>query len=244
MDGVDGPRVRVAAMPARRTPGDSHLSEEPGRRGPRSDAGAARSAILTSARRLFLDADFQSVSLRAVARDAGVDTSLVSYYFGSKQHLYLEAMSLPNGPHRIIAAVCEHATPLDLGESLVRAFVEAWDGHVTASDESGSPSMQGVVQAILEQPGAFESLRGFYEDMLIAPVARVLETVHDPAEAHIRASLGLARLLGIFTTRYIVGLDGLRDLSGEELVAREAPGLQLTLTGPRPGLPTSVAGSR
>lgn len=67
------------------------------RRGPRGEAGAARASILAAARALFLAGDFQSVSLRAVAREAGVDTSLVSYYFGSKQALYNEAMSLPNG---------------------------------------------------------------------------------------------------------------------------------------------------
>ncbi|MDU5339613.1 MAG: helix-turn-helix domain-containing protein, partial [Cutibacterium avidum] len=85
---------------------------------------------MAAARALFLAGDYQSVSLRAIAREAGVDTSLVSYYFGSKQALYNEAMSLPNGPHRIVADVCSGTDPDHLGEALVKAFIDAWDGHL------------------------------------------------------------------------------------------------------------------
>ncbi|MDU6252537.1 MAG: TetR/AcrR family transcriptional regulator, partial [Cutibacterium avidum] len=51
-------------------------------------------------------------------------------------------------------------------------------------------------------------------------------------EAGARASLGLSQLLGIFTARYVVGLRSLANLSASELIAREAPTLQKTLTGP------------
>ncbi len=109
-----------------------------------------RAAILAAARSLFLAGDFQSVSLRAIAREAEVDTSLVSYYFGSKQSLYNEAMSLPNGPHRIIAEVCSRTDPDHLGEALVKAFIDAWDGHLGLGGPD--PQMQGVVQATSSHP--------------------------------------------------------------------------------------------
>lgn len=200
------------------------------RRGPRGEVGAARAAILAAARSLFLAGDFQSVSLRAIAREAGVDTSLVSYYFGSKQSLYNEAMSLPNGPHRIIAEVCSRTDPNHLGDALVKAFIDAWDGHLGLGGPD--PQMQGVVQALLTQPDAFDMLRRFYTEEILAPVVELLVPRFGVAEAGVRASLGLSQLLGIFTARYVVGLQSLADLPATELIAREGPALQSTLTGP------------
>ncbi|AOH46598.1 TetR/AcrR family transcriptional regulator [Propionibacterium sp. NM47_B9-13] len=185
---------------------------------------------MTAARSLFLAGDFQSVSLRAIAREAGVDTSLVSYYFGSKQSLYNEAMSLPNGPHRIIAEVCSRTDPNHLGDALVKAFIDAWDGHLGLGGPD--PQMQGVVQALLTQPDAFDMLRRFYTEEILAPVVELLVPRFGVAEAGVRASLGLSQLLGIFTARYVVGLQSLADLPATELIAREGPALQSTLTGP------------
>ena len=199
------------------------------RRGPRVEAGAARAAILAAARSLFLAGDFQSVSLRAIAREAGVDTSLVGYYFGSKQSLYNEAMSLPNGPHRIIAEVCSRTDPDHLGEALVRAFIDAWDGHLGLGGPD--PQMQGMAQALLTQPDAFDMLCRFYTEEILAPVVDLLIPQFGAEEAGVRASLGLSQLLGIFTARYVVGLQSLANLPTAELIAREGPALQSTLTG-------------
>ena len=200
------------------------------RRGPRGEVGAARAAILAAARSLFLAGDFQSVSLRAIAREAEVDTSLVSYYFGSKQSLYNAAMSLPNGPHRIIAEVCSRTDPDHLGEALVKAFIDAWDGHLGLGGPD--PQMQGVVQALLTQPDAFDMMRQFYTEEILAPVVNLLIPRFGAEEAGIRASLGLSQLLGIFTARYVIGLQSLANLPAAELIGREGPALQSTLTGP------------
>lgn len=210
-------------------PSQSQCTRAP-RRGPRGEAGAARASILAAARALFLAGDYQSVSLRAIAREAGVDTSLVSYYFGSKQALYNEAMSLPNGPHRIVADVCSGTDPDHLGEALVKAFIDAWDGHLGLGGPD--PQMQGVVQALLTQPDAFDMVREFYTDQILAPVVALLAPRFGEEEAGARASLGRSQLLGIFTARYVVGLRSLANLSASELIAREAPTLQKTLTGP------------
>lgn len=205
------------------------------RRGPRSESGEARSAILAAARRLFLESEFSGVSLRQIAREAGVDTSLISYYFGTKQDLYNETMALPNGPHLIIQRVCSQCGPDDLGENLLKAFILAWDGHVGESTERGSATLQGVIQAMLTQPNAFELVRGFFQDLLIDPVARILEERFEPDEARLRADIGLSRLLGLFSTRYVLGLDAMAEVDGQQLVEREAPSLQAVLTGDIPG---------
>lgn len=205
------------------------------RRGPRSESGEARSAILAAARHLFLASEFSAVSLRQIAREAGVDTSLIGYYFGTKQDLYNEAMALPSGPHLIIQRVCAQCGPDDLGESLLKAFVQAWDGHVGEFTERGSATLQGVIEAMITRPNAFELVRSFFQDLLIEPIAAILEERFEPEEAHLRADIGLSRLLGLFSTRYVLGLDAMAGVDGQELVAREAASLQQVLTGDIPG---------
>lgn len=56
------------------------------------NAAATREAILTAARRRFLQESYDSVGLRDIAGDAGVDVALVSRYFGGKEKLFLEVV--------------------------------------------------------------------------------------------------------------------------------------------------------
>lgn len=65
----------------------------PARRGrpPKARTGATpdtRAAILDAAEDLFSKHGFYGVTIREVAREAGVDTALVHYYFGAKRELF------------------------------------------------------------------------------------------------------------------------------------------------------------
>jgi len=51
-------------------------------------AGETREAILNAAEDLFSKHGFYGVTIREVAREAGVDTALVHYYFGAKKELF------------------------------------------------------------------------------------------------------------------------------------------------------------
>jgi len=51
-------------------------------------AAAARDLILNAAEDLFSKHGFYGVTIREVAREAGVDTALVHYYFGAKRELF------------------------------------------------------------------------------------------------------------------------------------------------------------
>ena len=72
----------------------------------------------------------------------------------------------------------------------------------------------------------------FYTEEILAPVVNLLIPRFGAEEAGIRASLGLSQLLGIFTARYVIGLQSLANLPAAELIGREGPALQSTLTGP------------
>jgi len=47
-----------------------------------------REVILTEAERLFAAENFDNVSVRDIARAAGVNVAMISYYFGSKEKLF------------------------------------------------------------------------------------------------------------------------------------------------------------
>jgi AcrR family transcriptional regulator len=51
-----------------------------------------REQILECARRLFREHTYASVSIEAIAREAGVARGLVNHYFGTKRDLYLEVV--------------------------------------------------------------------------------------------------------------------------------------------------------
>jgi AcrR family transcriptional regulator len=78
---------------SRDAPSDPAPDSRPVRRGrpPKtraSSGGETRESILNSAEDLFSKHGFYGVTIREVAREAGVDTALVHYYFGSKRELF------------------------------------------------------------------------------------------------------------------------------------------------------------
>ena len=55
--------------------------------------------------RQFAAHGYDGVSMRAIAADAEVDVALVSYYFGSKNGLFVASLQLPVNPADVIAAL-------------------------------------------------------------------------------------------------------------------------------------------
>ena len=57
-----------------------------------------RGEIVEAAKRVFAAKGYDGTSLRAVAREAGVDPALVHHYFDGKASLFVAAMALPFDP--------------------------------------------------------------------------------------------------------------------------------------------------
>lgn len=68
--------------------------ELPGSKPKAKSAATTRQAILKAAHRRFLDNSYDTVGLRDIAGDAGVDVALVSRYFGNKESLFQEVMGI------------------------------------------------------------------------------------------------------------------------------------------------------
>ena len=58
------------------------------RRGRRQGEPVSREAVLGAAKRRFAKEGYEKTTLRAIARDAHVDPSMVLYLFGSKAELF------------------------------------------------------------------------------------------------------------------------------------------------------------
>ncbi|MCG2663427.1 TetR/AcrR family transcriptional regulator [Brevundimonas sp.] len=137
------PAVRSIAAARRKAAVGAPSVQGPGRRGrpPKAQAKAAgetRDLILDAAEDLFSKHGFYGVTIREVAREAGVDTALVHYYFGAKR---------------------------DLFDAVFLRRAEVWnDDRVAAIDryaEAAGPDMtlEGLLEAFLRPP--FEwSLKG------------------------------------------------------------------------------------
>lgn len=55
-------------------------------------AASSRTALLRAAEKLFAEHGFHATSIRDIARESGLNLSLISYYFGSKEQLFAALM--------------------------------------------------------------------------------------------------------------------------------------------------------
>jgi AcrR family transcriptional regulator len=187
------------------------------KRGPRQDGVRAREAILGAARRQFAEQGYEGATVRAIARDAGVDPALVAYYFGSKSGLFVESLRLPVNPARAIEAVVAKGTD-ELGERLVTRFLHVWDDPV-----SGEPIIS-VLRSAASRP---ELLREFIERQIVPRLASALEG----PDAELRASALASQMLGLAMARYVLRVEPFATAEPDRLVALIGPTLQRYIDG-------------
>ncbi|MFH8447635.1 TetR family transcriptional regulator [Streptomyces fungicidicus] len=182
----------------------------------RSDA--TRGAILAAARERFAADGYERATIRAIARDANIDPSMVMRYYGNKEGLFAAAVAidlrLPNlsGAH----------SRQDAGRILVEHFLDMWENNevltallrVGVTNEAGAERMQGILR-----------------DQLL-PVAR--QVCPDPEQVPARAALMASQLLGLALTRYVLRMPPAVELARSEIVAWLAPTIQRYLTAPSP----------
>jgi AcrR family transcriptional regulator len=186
------------------------------RRGPRQDV-QAREAILGAARGQFAEQGYEGATVRAIAREAGVDPALVSYYFGSKGGLFIESLRLPVNPAQAIDAVVAEGTA-DLGERLVTRFLQVWDNPV-----SGEPIIS-VLRSAASRP---ELLGEFVEGQIVPRLAAALKG----RDAQLRASAVGSQMLGLAMMRYVLRVEPLASAEPERVVALIAPTVQRYVDG-------------
>ena len=207
------------------------------RRGPRrrpttgsTQTPSTREAILTAARESFLAQGYESTTIRAVARTAGVDPALVSYYFGSKGDLFGAAVNLRVRASEEIAA----AVSGDLrsaGPRLVRLSLTAWD------DAAGGATFRTLLRWMATDVSSPEAIQSYATEQIATPMAEALkQSGLSGISARERATLAGSQLVGLAMIRYVLRLEPVASASVDHLVEVVGPTIQHYLTGPlRPG---------
>ncbi|MFJ6619771.1 TetR family transcriptional regulator [Kitasatospora sp. NPDC091335] len=193
------------------------MSEPPTPR-PRRSSALTRQAIHDAARELFNRDGFGAVGIRAVAARAGVDAALVIRYFGSKERLFVEAMSVDLPAARILQG------PLDgMGRALVAHVVDL------SSSTAGSLAVASLAALFRASDRAEvqRSLRTTIERAFADPLAPRLAG----EDAGLRAHLVAAQIGGLLTSLHVVEDEVLVSADRTALVAHYGDAVQQLIDG-------------
>jgi AcrR family transcriptional regulator len=199
------------------------MTSQPARRrghGRRPGESGTRQAILDAARAQFAEHGWDRATIRAIARDAGVDPALVLHFFGSKAVLFTAAMTWPFDTEAAVEEVL--AGPRSqLGTRLAAFFLSIWE------DPQGREPIMVMLRAATTNDQAADLLRESLMTLFLGPLGERLETTDAP----LRMSLCSAQLIGLGTARYIVAFEPLASLEPERIVELVGPALQRYMTG-------------
>jgi AcrR family transcriptional regulator len=192
----------------------------PRARGRRPAGSNTRETIAVAAKRQFAELGYPRTTLRGIAREADVDTRLVTHYFGSKQHLFVTVVDVPFEPEPLVDELVAGGVE-GVGHTLATLVVR------TLEQPEARQTMTGLLRAAASEDEVADLVRRFLTDRLLLPLAR--QVGGDRPE--LRAALVGSQITGYLFGRYVVGLPWLADADPEVLADTMAPVLQHYLTG-------------
>ncbi len=134
-----------------------------------------RDKILDAATRLFAASDSRGASLRAIAREAGVNSALIHYHFGSREGLF-EAVVLralvPVQARRLTLMAAMKAQGPPSAAGLARLFVEP-----LLPTEGDDHELQAVALRLLAR--SFTEQRSLVEDLTLKHFGDLMYTLGD-----------------------------------------------------------------
>ena len=192
------------------------------RRGRRQGEPVSRDAVLSAAKERFATEGYEKTTLRAIARDAHVDPSMVLYLFGSKEELFRESLRLIIDPEVLVAALTGATDDEpDIGTRMVRTYLRIWETPDTAA------TVRAMLQSATSNSHAHDAFRGFMQNYVLTAVSGVLG---GGEQARLRATLAASQLVGTALLRYVIEVPPLTTLPVEEVVALIAPTVTRYLT--------------
>jgi AcrR family transcriptional regulator len=184
------------------------------RTGRRPGESGSRERILTTARAHFARDGYDGATIRGIAASARVDGALVMHFFGSKEHLFIEAMRFPDDPVRSIPTLVGPGVE-GLGERLAEFFLDQWEG------PNGSQFI-ALVRSVATNEKAAEMLRGFISREVLARVVAGLGK-DVPKQ---RVALAASHLVGVALLRYIIKLEPIASMDRRVLAHEVGPVIQ------------------
>lgn len=169
-----------------------------------NEPNPTKEKLLSSARELFWTRGYSNVSVREIAKAAGVDAALVSRYFGSKEGLF-EATLAEIPPWNALEAP---------REELLTAAVASFSHPFDPDRDQANPFTMLLANII--DPEMSGTVRQMVKEALAEPLA---EKLGGP-NANTRAAMLLAALFGMALMRKNFQLESLSDKSVEEIEAQ------------------------
>ena len=196
----------------------------PTHRGPRDDRGVNAHRILTAARGHFAKRAYAGTSLRAIAREADVDPTLVTYYYTNKSNLLDAALKPPAIWTQRLAEAA--ATPISTrGAALVRCLITSWE-----NDPDTAYFLQAAILTAAHEQVALQRLAANFAIHILDAVSRNI----DDDERLLRASLASTQMVGLAMTRYIWRVGAIATLAPDQVIRHIAPTIQRYLNGELP----------
>ena len=174
----------------------------------RRSSEQTKATILAAARVRFGAAGFQAATIRAIAADAGVDPAMVMRYYGNKDKLFAAAAEFD-------LRFPDYATtdPTQLGRSLVRHFLERWEG-----DEA----LVILLRSSATNGEAAQRMQQIFGTQLQPLVARLVPA----GQSGVRAGLIATQILGMALCRFVLRLPPVVEMTRDEIVDWLGPTIQ------------------
>jgi AcrR family transcriptional regulator len=178
----------------------------------RRSSEETKAVILAAARERFGAAGFQAATIRAIAADAGVDPAMVMRYYGNKDKLFAAAaefdLKFPD------FAATDHS---QLGRSLVRHFLERWEG---------DDALVILLRSSTTNDEAAQRMRQIFGTQLQPLVAALLSGQVPASDAAARAGLIATQIMGLALCRFVLRLPPVVEMSRDEVVEWLGPTIQ------------------
>lgn len=220
-----GAKKTKASSPAQKT-----AKSSPGReRGPRGARGKMREQIKRVAESQFIARGYDGTTMRSIAKGAGCDPAMVSYYFGSKQRLFRDCFDLPLDPLQQILQLWEPGLE-GIADRLLDFAFTLYEERLTKD------RMKALMRALITDSETTQRFRAYMSENLLKGGAEVLNTlqitfgqeVNEELETNFQALIEIlmSMIYGVATMRYIVQLEPVASMERSELQNRLAPILQ------------------
>ncbi|MEU2614740.1 TetR family transcriptional regulator [Micromonospora sp. NPDC007271] len=169
-------------------------------------AAPTRQLILDIARREISECGIAGVSIRSIARQAGVDPRLVRHYYGSKEQLLRQAVQVEDDPVEL-AEQLGRGSRRRIGRAVATALLAHWDNPRTATP----------YRARLSASLASEEVAALMRDEFVRAFFGTLAKGVSPDRPELRAALAASQVVGLALCRYLVDGTELSSRSRDEL---------------------------
>ena len=189
-------------------------------RGPSACRGEIKKRIIEAARSEFVTQGYDHTTMRSVARSAGCDPALITYYFNTKQKLFRACMDLPLDPASEIIALLTPG-PQGAATRLVDYILDLYE-HTLTSD-----TLLALMRALITDTSTSQRFRTYIRSDVLEQISQFLAADTERARRlGEELEIVLSMLYGVVTMRYIIALEPLATMPRQRIHESLTPLLQ------------------